>query len=261
MTRKYKQYAHKLQGLFRLYGAKFRKENFMWHILKAEFQYMKLGILIAYGIGVLLLILAINWGLDTRLDLAGVELRFFLPQFGNLYSLMANTSTAVIIAVIIIGVQSDQEKRDRFYARLPLPIRTTGLARLLFMLLFQAGMVLLWLILFLLEPPAETMKAIYTMIGVNEFWLGIIVVLLLWHDLGQYGTFKFRGLFLAVVGLVASGYAWSIFNRFDEMSAQQLVDRFLFYQTPAGAALVSGIFIGLLYLSIWVFARRRLYLE
>ena len=136
-----------------------------------------------------------------------------------------------------------------------------GVGRWLFVLRFQPGMVVLWDILFLLAPPADITTALCTMVGVTGFWLGVIVALLLWHDLGHFGTFIYCGFFLAIVGLVASGYAWSILERYDEMSAQQLVDRFLFYQTPAGAALVSGIFIGLLYLSVQVFARRRSYLE
>lgn len=208
----------------------------MWQIIKTEMQYTKLAILIAYSIGLLLLV------------------------FSNFYSLIANTLTVLITAIIFIGVQRFSEKRDRYYARLPITLKSIGLARVLFVLILQSVMILLWLLSFWHEPPVETGKAIYTMIGMSAFWMGTIIIILLFYDLGHFGTRTYRMLFLAAFFLTAIGYKSFIFNRFDESSEQQIVDKFLFYQSPVGAAIISSIFIGLLFLSVLVFARRRSYL-
>ncbi|MFQ5628897.1 MAG: hypothetical protein ACE5I1_09060, partial [bacterium] len=123
----------------------------MWMILKAEIQYSKLGMLIAYGTGLFCLFFAINWGLDTTVKIAGIQIGFFVPHFGDIYSLMVSTSVAFFIAIVLLGVESDKGKRDRLYARLPLPMKTIGKARLMFLVAFQAGIFMMWLVLFLTE--------------------------------------------------------------------------------------------------------------
>ena len=232
----------------------------MWQILKTELQYAKVAMAVNYLLGVLLLIFAINWDMDGEIEFGEIRLRFFVPNFVELYTLMANTMTLAIIVFVILGVQIGAEKRVRLYARLPMPIKAIGVARLLPALCFQAGIMLLWLILFWVEPPAETGKALFTMVGVAALFLGVLLIVLLWFDLGAFGTRKFQMVLLAGICLTALGYLWFIFHRFDEISEQQVVDRLLFYRSPAGAVFVSAAFIGLLWLSVRVFAKRKSYL-
>ena len=105
----------------------------MWQVLKAECEYNKGIVLTAYSLTSLTLIIC--WQLEV----------------GGVYLLSAATTIIFFFSIPIMGSRSDKEKRDRLYVGLPVSLKQISANRLLFMILFQAGIFFIWGIIFFLQ--------------------------------------------------------------------------------------------------------------
>lgn len=159
----------------------------MWRILKADLAYDKLVLFIAYG------------------------LVFFL-KFGEFYQEIFSSLIIAFIAIGIMGSESDKERRERLQTLLPIPAKTLSVSRLLFVIIFQAGMFILWMITALVEPGGSPLLTICIMFTANALFLILINCLILYTDLGFYRNKRYRYIFWAVVLIIAPAIAWVFYN-------------------------------------------------
>jgi hypothetical protein len=211
----------------------------MWQILKAEFHYTKHGLMIAYTIAIFFFIAAAlwrNWGV---------------------FGYMANTAIIYFITMGIIGAEGDNEKRVRYLTRLPFTPQQLGLIDLIYVTLFQLGMFLLWAMLLFFKPHRAIAATFWGMFSLNGLLLSLINVFIIHTHLGFYGTKKYKrityailfALFLLVIGLVYLGYIKTV--------AGFLWHHFL---SASGALASTLLWLGLSYLSLVIFVRRKSYL-
>jgi len=209
----------------------------MWHTLKADLDYYKFSLLIGMSIGVLIAIVLLALG------------------FADLNILMTNSFFVYFINIGIIGADADKDKRNRHDTLLPLSIRETAVSRMLFVIFFQLGLLLLWLIFLMFSGEEITTRTICRLFSANAMNLAIVALFVIHHDLGFLNGKKYLYGFLGLIFIVAGLLAY-----FGKMRA---VWGFIFdtlYPSPAGALLFSLIAAGLYFLSIHIFVRRKSYL-
>jgi len=212
----------------------------MWHILKTEIDYTKEGLMFAYAITVLFFIAAAYW------------------ESWNLFSFMANTAITYFIAMAILGSEADGEKRTRFLAGLPISPRQFAMVDLLYVTLFQLGMVLFWIGLLLFKPEEATPRTFWGMLSQNGLVLSVITIFIIHTHLSFFGAKKYTRLnyvILLALILAAAGVAY-----FGDGKA---VARFLWrhYMSVSGALASTLLWLGLSYLSLIIFVRRKSYLK
>ncbi len=211
----------------------------MWHILKTELDYTKEGLMFAYAITALFFIAAAYW------------------ESWDIFGFMANTTITYFIAMAILGSEAGGEKRTRFLAGLPISPLQFAMVDLLYVTLFQLGMVLFWIGLLLFKPEETTPRTFWGMLSQNGLVLSVITIFIIHTHLGFYGEKKYTrinyGILLAlallVVGLVYFGHI-------------NAVTRFLWrhFMSASGALASTLLWLGLSYLSVIVFVRRKSYL-
>jgi hypothetical protein len=170
---------------------------------------------------------------------------------------MANTTITYFIAMAILGSEADGEKRTRFLAGLSATPRQLAMADLLYVTLFQLGMVILWIGLLLFVSEEAIPRTFWGMLSQNGLVLSVITIFIIHTHLGFYGEKKYPRftygilltLALLVVGLVYFGYI-------------NAVTRFLWrhFMSASGALASMLLWLGLSYLSVISFVRRKSFL-
>jgi hypothetical protein len=211
----------------------------MWQILKAELDYTKEGLMFAYAITALFFVAAAYW------------------ESWNIFGFMANTTITYFIAMGILGSEADAEKRTRFLAGLPMTPHQLAIIDLLYVTLVQLGMVLFWTSLLLFKPEGTTPQTFWGMLSQNGLVLSVITIFIINTHLGFYGAKKYKrltyGILLAlallVVGLIYFGHI-------------NAVTKFLWnhFVSVSGALASTLLWLGLSYLSLMIFVRRKSYL-
>ncbi|HEX9654558.1 MAG TPA: hypothetical protein VGA99_12690 [bacterium] len=211
----------------------------MWPLLKAEIQYNKWGLAIGYTIGGLFLIAGFIW------------------DMGGVYGLMGSILITYFITIAVVGAEIDKEKRDRLQALIPVTLKQLSWSRLLFLVVFQIGMLLLLFIAYLVHHLGKDSWALWAILCYNGIILVIISPFAIYHDLGFFGTRRYRLFFFccllfvaaALTGLLTSGYS------------RALVSFGSAYSKNWGNALFyNGLSALLLYLCRVIFLRRKSYL-
>lgn len=211
----------------------------MWKIFNAEIRYHKLVLTIAYTIAMLFFVAAALW------------------RDWDIFGYMANTAITYFIAMGVIGSESDKEKRVRYHAGLPVTPTQLGLVDLIYVTLFQFGMILLWVILLFFKPQSATATTIWGMLSLNGLLLSLVNVLIIHTHLGFYGEKKYKrityGILLALASLVVGLVYFGHINA---------VARFLWrhFRSVSGALVSTLLWLGLSYLSVVIFVRRKSYL-
>lgn len=211
----------------------------MWRLMQAELNYVKSYLMIGYTISIMFFLSALIW---KQVDI---------------FIFATHTSINYFIWMGICGSESDKEKRTRYLSVVPMPRRNVCLTDLLFVNLFQGGMVVLWVMLLLIRPETGTANTPWGLVSLNGLILSLIAVLMIHTHLGFFAPKKYKwityGLLMlmifAVVILQFFGYYLSIL----EFVLRQLV-------RPAGAFFATMLWLSLSYLSVVIFNRRRSYL-
>ncbi len=213
----------------------------MWQVLKAEFAYNKRIVLIAY-LFTLLILLA--WRRSEAADL---------------YLLSAATTVIFFVAIAIMTSKIDKEKRDRLYVMLPVTLRQVSAIRLLFVVLFQAGIFFFWGVIFFLDHLGPDNQAVWTMITTSAFVIIIIEFFALYHDLGYFQTGTYRMIYIATLILFFSGLIWSITNGL--LNPEVISFGNTVRKTLLDAVAYSLICFAMLYFNHQLFKRRKSYLS
>jgi magnesium-transporting ATPase (P-type) len=214
----------------------------MWQIIKAELIYHKI-VLIFGSITVLLFANAAKFGFE-EFDLSEWAWMVFLAAYA------------------VIQLLTQKEKREHYFARLPLPIKTIGLARISLLYLIFFGLLLLgfpdemaW------ENLTRDLRAWTILLG-NTLLLIAYALSLIVVDLNAIGNRKYRRIFWASIAgyallmttLVTVSVAYD-----DKENIPDLVA--LLLQKPILPILLSLLPIPILfYLSVAVFERRKSYM-
>jgi hypothetical protein len=212
----------------------------MWSILKADIEYSKLILIVAYSIGLVIIIF------DIVFHTFDIDI------------LMGMTTITYFISMWIIGSTDNKEKRDRFQTGLPNPLHQLSMARLLFVILFQAGMFVLWIALFLIKYTEDAHRIILNIFSVNVFNIIVVTLFVIYFDLGYFRTKMYRILFLVSASLVFIFLIW--------LSLQGHVQYPLSFgpeiQNSLTEALIYHIAcIGLICFDYTIYLKRRSYLE
>lgn len=214
----------------------------MWQIIKAELSYHKI-VLIFGSITVLLFGNAAHFGLE-EFDLSEMAWMVFLAAY------------------TVINLLTQKEKREHYFARLPLPIRTIGLARIAFLYLVFFGLLLLgfpdemaW------GNLTRDLRAWTILLG-NTLLLIAYALSLIVVDLCAIGNRKYRQICWASIagyGLLMTALVTLSVTYYDKENVPYLVA--LLLQKPILPVLMSLLPLPILfYLSVAVFVRRKSYM-
>jgi hypothetical protein len=211
----------------------------MWQILKAEFEYYKTELLVAYGLALLFFIVALLW-LKTN---AGVLISF--------------TSITFIFACIVMTVNYESEKRIRLHSVLPVPPIALGVIDVLFVALFQLGMCLLWVAFPLLQTGQIDAPSLPEMLVGLASMQGAAAVFMINAHLPFIGKRNYQWVTFAVfliigatlVALHYAGHFWPVMRFLGEL-----------LKSLAGALLLVLIWLSLSALSVKLFALRKSFL-
>jgi hypothetical protein len=206
---------------------------------QTELDYTKEGLMFAYAISMLFFIVAAYW------------------ESWDIFSYTANTTIVYFITLGIVGSEEDKELRTRYYALLPVVPQQLAIMDLLYVTLFQLGMFPLWLGLLIFKPESATAGTLWGMLSQNGLLLSVITIFIIHHHLGFFGAKKYTrltyGILLALALLVAGLVYFGHINA---------VAKFLWrhFMSASGALFSTLLWLGLSYLSVSIFVRRKSYL-
>jgi len=157
----------------------------MWKLLKADLNYNKGGLCFLFGIAIILFFISVIWKVIDLYVFTGIMTMIFW----------------VIMAMI--GAEEDKEKREHMQSLLPIPLKQFGVARLLFVILNQAFMFIIWTLLFFITQPVDMGPVFRDMLSLNALVLIVINVFVIFHDLKYTACKVCRFIFLGgVFGLL-----------------------------------------------------------
>ena len=168
------------------------------------------------------------------------------------------TNSAIVfwIATGIMDSAADKERRDRLYTLMPISLRAYSIARVVDVLFLKLWLLILWFVFLLVRPEGFTIDKFWYMLSFSTIAVTIILVFVVYHDLGFFETWKYRigmaafGLLVLVV-LIAGGMS----GRFAgwDIGHDALTDN------PIAFLVYLCLFFVLATISIRVFMRRRSY--
>ena len=204
----------------------------MWRIFKAELAYNKFGFLIAYVLALIF-------------------------QIGEFYTQITSSMIIFFIAIGIMGSESDKEKRDRFHSLLPLPIKQLALIRMIFVLAFQVGFLVILLIKFFNTQFGTNNSVLWSILIANGFILSVINIFVIYTELGFFNTIKYRFILLGIIAIILIGLSLALYMGF---LRTVFATGSNFAKSPFDALIINFICIGMFYFSYALFIRRKSYL-
>ena len=149
----------------------------MIQLLKEDYKYHAVAIFVVYCIGIIMLLLDLLWS-KINIDAA-----------------MGTTTVAFFVGMITMGITEDSETRERLQALLPISLRQFSAERLLFVLVFQAGIALLWMLHMVLKYSDEAGRIMLNIFSNTGYNLLFVMFFVVYGDLGGFGRRIWRILF------------------------------------------------------------------
>jgi len=216
----------------------------MWKLIKAEIVLNKVSLLIAYCLVISFFIMLIMS--KAEINILGIILAIFIS------------------GAIATGITSPKykDKRDRFHITLPLSIKKIGIARLAYPVLVYFSLAILFFITsFMLKAYSIKLNTLWEILSINGFALILITCTHIHHDLKFYFLNKNqRAAELAIYMLVMLVMAFEWFKLILQRGQLGTFEEHILF-SPIGAFGCNLIGIGLAYLSILVFTKRKSYSE
>ncbi|MBC8181995.1 ABC-2 transporter permease [candidate division KSB1 bacterium] len=211
----------------------------MGKILKAEFAYNIMAILLAYTIILISFFVALNGSME------------------NIHGLLTVAFIAFFISIGIMGSESDKEKRDRFLTSLPIPLKKYSIARLLFVIFYQLGIFSIIILFYLVKVTTENVSTLWEIVIMNCFSLIFISLFIIFSDLKFYRSKYYRYFFLFVVLIIAAllitGMAYHVIPPVLELGQN-------FPKTFLDATIFNIIFLAMYYICFIVYNKRNSFL-
>jgi hypothetical protein len=156
-----------------------------------------------------------------------------------------------------MGSQSDKEKRDRLHSLLPVSIKQLALIRLVFVIVFQLGFVVILVSHFLKTYFGKDNSVFWSILVANGFILSFINIFIIYAELGFFNTKKYRLVFIGIISFILVGFSFALyqglFRTFFIMGSN-------FGKSPIDALVFNLVCFGMFYLSYVSFVRRKSYL-
>lgn len=211
----------------------------MWQILKAEFQYYKNIVQIAYGVVLLFFVVALLW-LQTDTG-----------------ALISFSTLAFAFSCIVMGAMHENEKRMRFHAALPVRPRDLGMVDALFCGFFFLGMCLLWLAHALLRTGRFEAPTLSNVIFGFANMQSAVAVFIISAHLRHVGRRNHQWIVFAVFFMIGAaltalyhaGHFWNVMHAFGR-----------FFNSFAGALVAVVIWLALSATGVVLFAKRKSFL-
>lgn len=204
----------------------------MWKIFKAELSYNKFGFLIAYVLALIV-------------------------QIGEFYTQLASSMLLFFIGIGMMGSASDKEKRDRFHSLLPIPIKKLAFIRMVFVIVFQLGFLVILISHFFSSYFGKDNSTFWTIFIANGFILSVINIFIIYTELGFFNTKKYRFILLAIIAIILIGLSLALYMGFLRTA---FVTGSNFAKSPIDALISNLICFSMFYLSYVLFIRRKSYL-
>ena len=190
------------------------------------------------------------------MDTTGFYIVHFIPSFKKCPTYIRNSITYFIFMSIAGGITIN-EKRYRYHSALPVTARELAVADVLYVVLVQAGMSVLWIVYLFFRRESATSEALWAMTANNATIVSVITLLSIHYHLSFFETKKYKRLNWAfvltfILFVIELGY-------FGKLGAvAKTVWR---YYASGRGAFISFLICGwLLLLGGAVFERRRSYL-
>ena len=237
----------------------------MWQILKAELRYNKLVVLfvILYPfLGVL------PSKIGSYLMIHGI-----IGPHGRAIIFLFTVSSILFSFIIAFEIiKEPDEKRDRLYKLLPISTGRIGYSRFFFPFFIWMGLIMVSIFSQLLSPHhGLEMKRIFGLFTINSFFITIYALKCINRDLQflfgkEYVFLKSYGISIAniLVSLSAAFIGWFHFMMaynyfYGVLHSKAFMPKLMF--SLHGAIIFNLICFGFIYLSVWLFTRRRTYLR
>ena len=210
----------------------------MKEYILAEWEDRKIGMAIVTTLYLVLFALAAiwdNWNID---------------QF------YTNSAVTFWISTGIMGSEADKERRDRLFALMPISLRSYSVARIADLIVTKLWLLVFWFVFLLVRPEGFTADKFWYMLSYSLIAMTIILVFVLYHDLGYFQTWKYR------IGMLATGLVFVGFLIFGGLSgriAHWDIGHDTLTNNPIAFLVYAGLFLSLAAASVRVFIRRRSY--
>ena len=243
----------------------------MWQLLKAELNYSKSILIIAYGsvllIGILLIV--------------GPQL-FLVPEIPLVRKIRVLLwiilfFTWIAFVVCFIGIAAGKEKRNRLYLKSPVSVRQIGMVRIFIILFIWIGFVALFFLFLLISGSISVFFAdssLYlcfcTLTGAAFFWTAYVIWM---NDLKTYIDNKKKVLGISLKNIITIFiklslviiYLFFLFSPhfiFPKIPGQSLKSIFNWlYESVPGVIFFLMVGIGVSLLSVVSFGHRKSYVE
>lgn len=212
----------------------------MWSILKADIIYNSVTISFVYAIAFILFFLDI------------------LSESVDVYMMMGVTTLSFYAGMWIIGASDNKEKRDRHQNLIPLPIKEQAFVRLIFCILFQAGITILWFILFFIKYVGEMNALLWDILSFNALNVIVVMPFVIFSDLGHSRVKAHRWVFLALVLFLL---VFLIYLSIIDVLQYPLSFGSEIRKTPLEAFVYSIVCVGLIIYDYRIFLKRTSYLN
>jgi len=168
----------------------------------------------------------------------------------------SNTAVTFWISTGIMGSEADKERRDRLFALMPISLRSYSVARVVDLVVTKLWLLLFWFVFLLVRPEGFAIDKFWYMLSYSLIAMIIILVFVLYHDLGYFQTWKYRIGILAtgvlVVALLIFGGLSGRFGRWD-------IGHDALTNNPIAFLVYAGLFLVMASACVQVFMRRRSY--
>ena len=212
----------------------------MWALVKADFLYTRLGL------GIIAFFVAFFFVQSATIS------GWHFATFVN------NTAVSAMIGMGIMGASADKERRDRTMIALPITINRVGVARLIYVNIVFAALMVVWSIFLVVRPGGVDIQDVWIMFNAASVAMTLFLGFMIHHDLGFYETWRYRimiyvgvAVFLATIAVLGiSGYMDEVGKAYGN-----------FFETFTGVLVHFVAAAATFYLSLRVFERRRSYLK
>ncbi|MDH3216356.1 MAG: ABC-2 transporter permease [Candidatus Krumholzibacteria bacterium] len=167
-----------------------------------------------------------------------------------------NTAITFWITTGIMGSEADKERRDRLYSLMPIPRRHYSIARIVDLVITKLWLLLFWFVFLLVRPEGFTADKFWYMLSFSVIAMTIILVFVLYHDLGYFQTWRYR------IGLLATGVlviAVLIFGGLSGRFAGLNIGHDALTNNPTAFLVYAVLFLTMASACVGVFMRRRSY--
>ncbi len=154
----------------------------MKELFKAQMSYFRFHYFFSWGFALILAVVLL---------LTGIESAYFVTMGGSIF--------VIILFSVLMGVKSDQEKRDRLFVLLPRKLSEIIITQIMLILLLFGGIVVICCITYMIQPRGNFSEAIIQVASLCFYLINWIFFFRIWGHLTHVGKYYLKIIFLFFV--------------------------------------------------------------